>query len=71
MFLEFFLIKNEILCCSFIIITSWVVYDPVQKVSRVMSQAARLNEAFTEVRRVPVIRPALPSPGAWPVLSLR
>ncbi|XP_010539229.1 PREDICTED: ATG8-interacting protein 2-like [Tarenaya hassleriana] len=44
-----------------------------KKVSRVMSQAARLNEAFTEVRRVPVIRPALPSPGAnpWPVLSLR
>ncbi|KFK32030.1 hypothetical protein AALP_AA6G191100 [Arabis alpina] len=42
-----------------------------KKVSRVMSQAARLNEVFTEVRRVPVIRPALPSPGAWPVLSLR
>lgn len=44
-----------------------------KKVSRVMSQAARLNEAFTEVRRVPVIRPALPSPSAnpWPVLSLR
>ncbi|KAF8113597.1 hypothetical protein N665_0047s0006 [Sinapis alba] len=41
------------------------------KVSQVMSQAARLNEAFTEVRRVPVIRPALPAPGAWPVLSLR
>ncbi|EOA21237.1 hypothetical protein CARUB_v10001586mg [Capsella rubella] len=42
-----------------------------KKASRVMSQAARLNEVFTEVRRVPVIRPALPSPGAWPVLSLR
>ncbi|VVB08687.1 unnamed protein product [Arabis nemorensis] len=42
-----------------------------KKVSRVMSQAARLNEVFTEVRRVPVIRPALPSPGAWPALSLR
>ncbi|KAG2330269.1 hypothetical protein Bca4012_020128 [Brassica carinata] len=42
-----------------------------KKVSQVMSQAARLNEAFTEVRRVPVIRPALPAPGAWPVLSLR
>ncbi|XP_018457622.2 uncharacterized protein LOC108828426 isoform X1 [Raphanus sativus] len=41
------------------------------KVSQVMSQAARLNQAFTEVRRVPVIRPALPAPGAWPVLSLR
>ncbi|KAL1198489.1 ATG8-interacting protein 2 [Cardamine amara subsp. amara] len=42
-----------------------------KKVSRVMSQAARLNEVFTEVRRVPVIRSALPSPVAWPVLSLR
>ncbi|CDY68999.1 BnaCnng61350D [Brassica napus] len=42
-----------------------------KKVSRVMSQAARLNAAFSEVKRVPVIRPALPSPGAWPVLSLR
>lgn len=41
------------------------------KVSQVMSQAARLNEGFTEKRRVPVIRPALPAPGAWPVLSLR
>ncbi|CAN6846557.1 unnamed protein product [Brassica oleracea] len=42
-----------------------------KKVSRVMSQAARLNAAFSEVKRVPVICPALPSPGAWPVLSLR
>ncbi|XP_010530105.1 PREDICTED: uncharacterized protein LOC104806752 isoform X2 [Tarenaya hassleriana] len=42
-----------------------------KKISQAMSQASRLNEAFTEVRRVPVIRPALPSPGAWPVLSLR
>ncbi|KAL1209589.1 hypothetical protein V5N11_035866 [Cardamine amara subsp. amara] len=42
-----------------------------KKVSRVMNQAARLNEMFTEVRRVPAIRPALPSPGAWPVLRLR
>ncbi|KAL1198487.1 hypothetical protein V5N11_022668 [Cardamine amara subsp. amara] len=42
-----------------------------KKVSRVMNQAARLNEMFTEVRRVPVIRPALPSPGTWPVLRLR
>ncbi|CAN8246683.1 unnamed protein product [Cochlearia groenlandica] len=42
-----------------------------KKVLRAMSQAARLNEVFTEVRRVPVIRPALPSPVAWPVLSLR
>ncbi|VVB08691.1 unnamed protein product [Arabis nemorensis] len=38
-----------------------------KKVSRVMmSQAARLNEVFTEVRRVHVIRSALPSPGTWP-----
>ncbi|XP_010421923.1 PREDICTED: ATG8-interacting protein 2-like [Camelina sativa] len=42
-----------------------------KKASQVMSQAARLNQVFTEVRRVPVVRPALPSPGAWPALSLR
>ncbi|CAF1746782.1 unnamed protein product [Brassica oleracea var. botrytis] len=47
-----------------------VAFD-YKKVSQVMSQAARLNEGFTEKRRVPVIRPALPAPGAWPVLSLR
>ncbi|KAH0910667.1 hypothetical protein HID58_033988 [Brassica napus] len=48
-----------------------LAFDYKVKVSQVMSQAARLNEGFTEVRRVPVIRPALPAPGAWPVLSLR
>ncbi|XP_019084050.1 PREDICTED: uncharacterized protein LOC104707300 isoform X2 [Camelina sativa] len=42
-----------------------------KKASRVLSQAARLNEVFTEVRRVPVVRPVLPSPGTWPVMSLR
>ncbi|GAB2232288.1 hypothetical protein Droror1_Dr00011320 [Drosera rotundifolia] len=45
-----------------------------KKVSQLISHAARLNEAFSVVRRVPVIRPALPSqPGVapWPVLSLR
>lgn len=45
----------------------------LQKVSQFMSRAARLNEAFSVVRRVPVIRPALPAPGVapWPVMSLR
>ncbi|KAL8482374.1 hypothetical protein ACS0TY_027889 [Phlomoides rotata] len=45
-----------------------------KKVSQVMSRAARLNEAFSVVKRVPVIRPALPavgSTGNWPVLSMR
>ncbi|KAK6116726.1 hypothetical protein DH2020_049546 [Rehmannia glutinosa] len=45
-----------------------------KKVSQVMSRAARLNEAFSIVKRVPVIRPSLPavsSTNAWPVMSLR
>ncbi|GAB4845077.1 hypothetical protein Ancab_038483 [Ancistrocladus abbreviatus] len=44
-----------------------------KKVSQFMSHAARLNEAFSVVRRVPVIRPPLPAPGVapWPVMSLR
>ncbi|KAG8378545.1 hypothetical protein BUALT_Bualt08G0148100 [Buddleja alternifolia] len=44
-----------------------------KKVSQVMSRAARLNEAFSVVKRVPVIRPSLPAIGVtpWPVMSLR
>lgn len=44
-----------------------------KKVSQFMSRAARLNEAFSVVRRVPVIRPALPAPGMtpWVVMSMR
>ncbi|KAK4341199.1 hypothetical protein RND71_039700 [Anisodus tanguticus] len=44
-----------------------------KKVSQFMSRAARLNEAFSVVKRVPVIRPQLPAPGVspWPVVSLR
>ncbi|GER37886.1 cytidinediphosphate diacylglycerol synthase 4 [Striga asiatica] len=45
-----------------------------KKVSQVMSSAARLNEAFSIVKRVPVIRPSLPAVGStntWPVMSLR
>ncbi|CAL5438950.1 unnamed protein product [Camellia sinensis] len=44
-----------------------------KKVSQFMSRAARLNEAFSVVKRVPVIRPTLPAAGvtAWPVMSLR
>lgn len=44
-----------------------------KKVSQFMSRAAHLNEAFSVVKRVPVIRPQLPAPGVspWPVVSLR
>lgn len=44
-----------------------------KKVSQFMSRAARLNEAFSVVKRVPVIRPQLPATGVspWPVVSLR
>ncbi|XP_057793835.1 uncharacterized protein LOC131010359 [Salvia miltiorrhiza] len=45
-----------------------------KKVSQVMSRAARLNEAFSVVKLVPVIRPSLPAVGStsnWPVMSLR
>ncbi|KAK3014981.1 hypothetical protein RJ639_010338 [Escallonia herrerae] len=43
------------------------------KVSQFMSRAARLNEAFSIVKRVPVIRPSMPAAGVtpWPVMSLR
>ncbi|XP_011074981.1 uncharacterized protein LOC105159570 isoform X2 [Sesamum indicum] len=43
------------------------------KVSQVISHAARLNEAFSVVKRVPVVRPSLPSVGiiTWPVMSLK
>ncbi|KAK2975634.1 hypothetical protein RJ640_021079 [Escallonia rubra] len=44
-----------------------------KKVSQFMSRAARLNEAFSIVKRVPVIRPSMPAAGVtpWPVMSLR
>lgn len=44
-----------------------------KKVSQFTSRAARLNEAFSVVKRVPIIRPSLPAPGLapWPVMSLR
>ncbi|GAB2290548.1 hypothetical protein Dimus_037279 [Dionaea muscipula] len=45
-----------------------------KKVSQLISHVARLNEAFSVVRRVPVIRPSLPSQPAvapWPVIGLR
>ena len=45
----------------------------LQKVSQFMSRAARLNEAFSVVRRVPIVRPLLPATGvnSWPVMTLR
>ncbi|GAB2271139.1 hypothetical protein Dimus_005986 [Dionaea muscipula] len=45
-----------------------------KKVAQLISHAARLNESFSVVRWVPVIRPSLPSQSGiapWPVLSLR
>ncbi|GLT93887.1 hypothetical protein SLE2022_116570 [Rubroshorea leprosula] len=43
-----------------------------KKVSQFMNHAARLNEAFSVVRRGPITRPALPAGGvnAWPVMSM-
>ncbi|XP_050363757.1 uncharacterized protein LOC126782541 isoform X2 [Argentina anserina] len=43
------------------------------KVSQFMTRAVRLNEAFSVVRRVPMLRPSLPAAGVnpWPVMSLR
>ncbi|KAH1032174.1 hypothetical protein J1N35_044348 [Gossypium stocksii] len=45
----------------------------LQKVSQFMTRAARLNEAFSVVRRVPIIRPSLPTAGVntWSVMSMR
>ncbi|XWS24685.1 hypothetical protein CRYUN_Cryun27aG0004100 [Craigia yunnanensis] len=44
-----------------------------KKVSQFMTRAARLNEAFSVVRRIPIIRPSLPTAGVnpLPVMSLR
>ncbi|KAL9671755.1 hypothetical protein QQ045_009328 [Rhodiola kirilowii] len=44
-----------------------------KKVDQFLSRAARLNEAFSVVKRVPIIRPSLPAPGVtpWPVISMR
>lgn len=44
-----------------------------KKVSQFMSRAARLNEAFSVVKRGPIIRPSLPAAGIapWPMMALR
>ncbi|KAF6147842.1 hypothetical protein GIB67_014422 [Kingdonia uniflora] len=44
-----------------------------KKLSQFMTSAARLNEAFSVVKRVPVIRPSIPAPGGtpWPIMGLR
>ncbi|OVA10216.1 hypothetical protein BVC80_1595g23 [Macleaya cordata] len=44
-----------------------------KKVSQFMTRATRLNEAFSVVKRAPMIRPSLPAGGVtpWPVMSLR
>ncbi|CAN4081015.1 unnamed protein product [Withania somnifera] len=43
-----------------------------KNVSQFRSRAARLNGAFSIVKRVPVIRPQLPAAGVtmWPAMSL-
>ncbi|CAK9313986.1 unnamed protein product [Citrullus colocynthis] len=43
-----------------------------KKGSQFMSRAARLNKAFSVVRRVPIVRPALPAAGInpWPAMSM-
>ncbi|XP_071711662.1 uncharacterized protein [Rutidosis leptorrhynchoides] len=49
-----------------------VTFDD-KKVSQVMSRAAKLNEAFSVVKRAPIIRPALPGTGIapWPMMAIR
>ncbi|CAN1294975.1 hypothetical protein LINPERPRIM_LOCUS22674 [Linum perenne] len=45
-----------------------------KKVSQFMSRAARLNEAFSVVRRVPNVRAMVPGGGGvspWPVMNMR
>lgn len=44
-----------------------------KKVSQFMTRAARLNEAFSVVKRAPMIRPTLPGAGIapWPMVALR
>ncbi|KAK9076177.1 hypothetical protein SSX86_004510 [Deinandra increscens subsp. villosa] len=44
-----------------------------KKVSQVMSRVARLNEAFSVVKRAPIVRPSLPAAGIapWPMMALR
>ncbi|KAF5741945.1 hypothetical protein HS088_TW10G00953 [Tripterygium wilfordii] len=44
-----------------------------KKVSQFMTRAARLNEAFSVVRRVPMLRPTMPAAGVnpWPAMILR
>ncbi|KAA0034404.1 uncharacterized protein E5676_scaffold1932G00570 [Cucumis melo var. makuwa] len=49
-----------------------VILDEKKGSSPFMSRAARLNEAFSVVRRVSIVRPALPAAGInpWPAMSL-
>lgn len=60
-------------CVNYLEVVAYLTDILLQKVSQFMSRAVRLNEAFSVVRRVPIIRPSLPASGAnpWPVMSLR
>ncbi|CAA6663921.1 unnamed protein product [Spirodela intermedia] len=44
-----------------------------KKASQFMVRASRLNEAFSVVKRIPMIRSTLPTMGVtpWPVMALR
>ncbi|XP_058722001.1 uncharacterized protein LOC131593513 [Vicia villosa] len=44
-----------------------------KKVAQLMGRVARLNEAFSVVKRIPVVRPSLPAPAITlrPVMSMR
>lgn len=60
-------------CVNYLEVAAYLTDILLQKVSQFMSRAVRLNEAFSVVRRVPIIRPSLPASGVnpWPVMSLR
>ncbi|KAF6142172.1 hypothetical protein GIB67_037090 [Kingdonia uniflora] len=50
-----------------------ITIEDKKKVSQFMARAAHLNEAFSVVKSVPLIRPPMPAVGVtpWPVMGLR
>lgn len=60
-------------CVNYLEVVAYLTDILLQKVSQFMTRVVRLNEAFSVVRRVPIIRPSLPASGInpWPVMSLR
>lgn len=51
----------------------YVVICFLQKISQFKSRVVRLNEAFSVVKHVPIIRHSLPAAGVtpWPAMTLR